>query len=250
MNRRRPVLFAALTALFAVAYISAIVKGPQLYTDYMSWKVGSRVVMITFPGGGGGTGFHVQAKSGETFLITNSHICDRSTDGQLNVQHPDNNQRAIPRRILENSATTDLCLVEPLPGIVGLRLGSSLTVGQLVQSYGHPGLRPLTQAKGSVVSREKIEILYDWINSDADRAACSKPKNKIEMVQTIFGIGEACLLVIDAVDTTVRTFPGSSGSPLVNEAGNVVGVIFASSNSTNNGCAVPLDALKQFLSQY
>jgi S1-C subfamily serine protease len=269
---------SAVQLLFAVAAVGAMLymstRAPEVHDAYLRWNVGSRVYKIQGQlKGGGGTGFALKAPSGTNYIITNSHVCDHVKDlspDKNSVLVVSDDGSAVRRRIISISDQTDLCLVEGMPGIEGLSLGSEPGVGQTVYVLGHPHLRPLTLQHGEIVGQEDIEIL-DHIISTGDpfldiltqanaTAACNMPKNRIVEVPIMMGIMgqppqevgklKLCIVVTEgAYLSTVTIFPGNSGSPVVDFWGKVVGVAFAS-DSTNWGSIVSIDDLREFIRRY
>ncbi len=158
----------------------------------------------------------------------------------------DGNPRPHTLRVLEVSQTTDLCVLEGVPGAHGSELAGSFPKWSRLYVVGHPYLEPNTLSSGYIVDRQIIQILDD----DKDEAQCTGQKRSWEQVPTEFGLMPVCVAHIDAWESTIDTYPGNSGSPVFDASGQVTGVIFASDRRTHRGSFIPLDALRDFLSAY
>lgn len=239
-------------------------KAPELHGYYLRSEVGSRTYMIKgVANGGGGSGFQVRAKSGQSYIVTNSHVCEgalsQSEDKTALLVMKDDGT-SLRRRILENSDFTDLCLLEGMPGVDGLTLGNEPGLGETAYVVGHPRLRPLSVSSGAIVGRHDVEILayilpgnplLDMMAPDMVKdAKCDLPKNQIVEADTPIGPIKACLNVTSsAYMSTIVIHPGNSGSPMVDMWGNVEGVAFAS-DGTTWAYSVSLSDLRRFLSRY
>lgn len=234
----KPALAATLALL--VGYV--VVEAPQLHHSYIRSKVGPSVVRITnLEQNSGGTGFAVEAPSGQTYILTNAHVC-------VGIEKPMvvdfKNNRQVPLRVIEVSRETDLCLVESVGNLKGLKMGSSLEIGDGVGIVGHPALMDLTLTKGDLI--EFMEAIVPVPPEFCEQA----PLNGGPFVETD-NIFFPCVEVIKpAGQTTVQIIGGSSGSPVVNMFGNVVGVAFAGRNDTHWAVIVPLKEVEKFLKPY
>ena len=81
-------------------------------------------------------------------------------------------------------------------------------------------------------------------------AQCSQTKHEIIAVQTFFGEFKLCIENVMALQTTVVGLPGNSGSPVVNQYGHLIGVLFAGDNQVHWSDLVPLEDIKKLLSAY
>ena len=257
-----------LLLLSSIGYVA--VKAPEMHDAFLRYKVGSRVYMIkNTPNGGGGTGFAIKGlKTGQTYIVTNSHVCDHimrdSQDGTVLVMGAEG---AMRRRVIEVSDKSDLCLIEDLPGVEGLSVGGEPSIGQAIKVVGHPRLRPLSISHGDIVGEQDVDIIsYILPTGDpmADSmigqqipikdAKCDLPKNELREVEVNF-MGaplklKICLNVTrGAYMSTAVIFPGNSGSPVVDFWGNVIGVAFAA-DETNWGDIVSNDDLRELLARY
>ena len=158
-----------------------------------------------------GTGFQINY-GGEQFIVTNKHVCNfGNKGGMIKVA-------GIYRKILSISIFHDLCLIEPLFYRKGLDLAGAMYRDEPLWVIGHPRGLPQTIRKGKfiVTSSEK----FPWI-----------------------GDHYVSYHLLDIV-----AYGGSSGSPIVDTLGNVVGVLFGAYRGYHTEAfIVPLEDLMLFL---
>ena len=189
------------------------------------------------PDGSGGEGTGV-VLSTDGLILTNNHVvAEAANGGTLSVTL--NNGSTSSATIVGRDPVTDLAVIRA-KGVSGLRpatLGSSaaLRVGESVVAIGSPlGLQ------GSVTS---------GIVSALDRPVRTGAEA---------GTGDTTSTVIDAVQTDAAINPGNSGGPLVNLAGQVVGINSAiaslgsgsgQSGSIGVGFSIPIDQARGIAKQ-
>lgn len=239
-------IFGAAGALFLDA--------PQLQQSYFNYRVNRNVLKLVKPTNHntGGTGFVVKAPSGSVYTMTNAHVCELHDNGYMHAISPGKVNRYYSLKIKAVSKDTDLCLLEPAPGFSGISRADSSYIGERVRAVGHPALLPLSDSSGVLSNFEDVEILYKTNISEAD---CTGPGFRYistigSMLDAIFGVQSLCFRTIAAASTNAITFPGSSGSPVVNVFGNLVGVVFAGHRMTNYGYIIPISEVNKFLEIY
>ena len=189
------------------------------------------------PDGSGGEGTGV-VLSADGLILTNNHVVAQAANGgTLSVTL--NNGSTSSATIVGRDPVTDLAVIRA-KGVSGLRpaaLGRSadLRVGESVVAIGSPlGLQ------GSVTS---------GIVSALDRPVRTGAEA---------GSGDTTSTVIDAVQTDAAINPGNSGGPLVNLAGQVVGINSAiaslgtgsgQSGSIGVGFSIPIDQARGIAKQ-
>ena len=221
------------------------IKSPEIHTAFIRSTVGSKVVTIRGKRGGG-TGFHVQARSGKIYILTNAHICALQESGNVNVRL-EGSSRYIPRRVIEVFAKHDLCLVEPVVGVGGVGLSNGVGFGEVIGLIGHPRLTPLTLTKGQFLGYTNIELLE---KKNVTQSECNGRFIEISdpLLQLLIGAKSFCFRTLNAGHISNTTYPGNSGSPVVNFYGNLVGVLFAgNSRAITEGYIVPIKFIKEFL---
>lgn len=262
--------YASLAFLLSMVMLASV-KAPEWHNHWLRAKVGSKVYMIrNYIGGGGGTGFAVKAPSGQSYIMTNDHVCNISKDGSLLIT--DESGNSIRRTIVAHDDNSDLCLIEGMPGVEGLTVASDAPRnGDILNVVGHPELLPLALSKGEMIGKHDMVIALGPINvtdpttGDVKQVdpsqggilpeQCSMTKNRqmdTEMNVLFFVVKvKMCAIAIhDAYVTNVQILPGNSGSPLVNYWGQLQGVAFASDSETHWGRMISLDDLKAFISNY
>ncbi|WP_116045534.1 S1C family serine protease [Amycolatopsis palatopharyngis] len=149
-------------------------------------------------GSGEGSGFVI---SDDGYILTNNHVVEAAADGgqiQVAFQNGDKAKATIVGR----DPTTDIAVVraEGVSGLTPAELGRSddLDVGQGVVAIGSPFSLAGTVTSGIVSS------LHRPVSAG--------------------GGGGDQATVMDAVQTDAAINPGNSGGPLVNMAGQVIGI--------------------------
>jgi serine protease Do len=161
-----------------------------------------------------GSGFLVHP---DGYLVTNAHVVEGASEVQVRLH----SGRRLVGQVIGRDSRVDLALVkidapEPLP-VLPMGDSETLRVGEFVIALGHPFGLEQTVSFG-IVSRKGAPLLvaapgFDFIQTDA------------------------------AVN------PGNSGGPLVNMAGQVVGVNTMAARNGTIGFAIPSNLVKGLLPQ-
>ena len=162
-----------------------------------------------------GSGFVVNEGG---YVLTNAHVVENATDIRVVFS---GSRREYPARIVGRDHLTDTALLRMKgnPAAVPLPLGhsSELEVGEIVLAMGNPLGLSHTLTQGLVSAKERVVP------------------------------GEGAPLV-DFIQTDSAINPGSSGGPLLNLYGEVVGINTAIVSSAQLiGFAVPIDTVKSVL---
>lgn len=210
-------------------------------------EAAEKVVTLTPPSrtNTGGTGFHVKAPSGLTYILTNAHVCGLAEDGFMAVHRDHYPDRQSMVMVIEVSKTADLCILSPITKVEGFDMADSIDGYESIYSVGHPRLEANTLSKGHVTARRPIALPIDATPNE-----CAARGGISQKIITFFGIFDMCVKEFDSLLTSLVIYPGSSGSPVFNKSGEVVGVVFAGNMETNYGAIVPTDEVNAFLTGY
>jgi putative serine protease PepD len=179
---------------------------------------------------GTGSGFVLDARG---HVVTNDHVVDvAGSDGQISVVLDDGDERRAT--VVGRSPSYDLAVIEvaDADALSPARMGSSgrLRVGEPVVAIGSPLGLTSTVTSGII-------------------SALSRPVRA-------GGVGESSY--ISAIQTDAAINPGNSGGPLVNFAGQVIGVnsaiatVGGSDGDAGNigvGFAIPIDQVRRTVQQ-
>ncbi len=210
--------------------------------------VGDSILKVTYRDNpnSGGTGFVIQTPNGNKVLITNAHVCKGGEKEGRVVLTGNKIARPLEMRIIESKPEEDLCVVEAPSYIPALRLGSQPGLGQHVSVVGYPYLRPLTLTEGYLRDMAFEVEFYE----ELEDTPCSQSNQTKKEVETFFGPLKVCSSKFISYDMTVTMYPGNSGSPVLDDAGYVVGVGFAAAQAMGISNSLRYSALASILSIY
>jgi serine protease Do len=178
--------------------------------------------------GGGGTTTGVGSGivlTADGYVLTNRHVVEGSTS--LKVTLEDGSE--YPASVVKVSSDQDLALVKvDATGLSPAKLGqsSAVTVGQTAIAIGSPlGTFTETVTKGIVSALDREISVRD--------EETGRPVTLSGLIQT---------------DAAIN--PGNSGGPLLNAAGEVIGVNTATASSAEGlGFAIPIDKAADLVAQ-
>lgn len=225
-------------ALFAVVVALVACSTPQASTPIQNLRETSVHIM-------NGSGGVVRAKSGQTYLLTNFHVCvNARVDGEVVGTYPDGTSVRGP--VVEEDVAGDLCLIKVTATKGALVIGEAPKVGDRLYTRGYPyGI--LGEFDGVILGYTE----YNYTYSIYDLGEC--PKGTVRR----YGHNDrlvGCEVTNKNTVTTIYAAPGSSGSPVVDGAGNIVGVVEshlhqAMPNKGNAGL-VPYSYVKAILARH
>jgi serine protease Do len=164
------------------------------------------------PRGSLGSGFLIHP---DGYLVTNAHVVEGTGEVQVRLA----TGRRLKGTVVGRDARVDLAIVkveskEPLP-VLPLGDSDRLRVGEFVMALGHPFGLEQTVSFG-IVSRKGAPL-------------------------------QAAAPGFDFIQTDAAVNPGNSGGPLVNMAGQVVGVNTMAARNGSIGFAIPANLVKGLL---
>ena len=185
-------------------------------------------------GSGSGSGIILSA---DGKILTNNHVASLAgTSGKITIDFNDGSH--APAKVLGTDPLTDTAVVQAqgVSGLTPATIGhsSSLQVGQSVVAIGSPFGLDATVTSGIV-------------------SALNRP---VDVGQ----VSQGNVTVYPAIQTDAAINPGNSGGPLVNLAGEVVGIDSAIQTGTDSssggepgsiglGFAIPIDAVLPIVQQ-
>jgi hypothetical protein len=187
---------------------------------------------------GGGTGFYAFKANKQKVIVTNAHVCELGTNGYVAVED-DNGLRSL-NKIITSDSIRDLCLVETTRGKTLALAAEGPKRFEIVRSIGHASLKDTSSTQGQFIGYRLEKFL------EAQKAGgCAEGATPVT-IETMFGPIDACEKQEQLGFTTIYSGPGASGSPVINQAGEVVGVL-NSGDGLKRAQFVPLSYLKEIL---
>jgi serine protease Do len=229
-----PLLFV----LGAVAgiFLSCARRAPEAQVVVAADPLESSIVAVTnTESNSGGTGWVTSAPSGRSVIVTNEHVCQVAQGEYVRIEDDAGNEKL--KGILKHNFARDLCVVEGIDAPALTLAESAPSRFETLAVMGHPYLKPTTPSKGQFLKTRLSAVGF------SRRPDGCPPPSVLE--QSIFG--DACVMNMELSLTTIAIYPGNSGSPVVNDKGEVVGVINSGDPRDNTGNFIPLPYVKETL---
>lgn len=168
------------------------------------------------------SGEQVEAASGQTYILSAGHCMGMMHNGNVTVTTEDG--RTLERRVIAEDGYSDLMLIEGVPGMGGLRIAKHSERFQHVRTFTHGARLQTYKTEGFLI--EKKELILPIFQITPDSPSCNSPKYKIESMDSWGGDRLSfCILDIPEFWMSAAVVPGSSGGMVVNDSGEVIGVV-------------------------
>jgi S1-C subfamily serine protease len=240
INMLTLILLAALSLSTYVGIDNVRDKSAQVMED-----VGESVYLVQ-NNAGHGTGWVARTKSGMKVMVTNVHVCEN----EMPIMWTEKNGVRTMMKVLFKDDKHDICLLTAPVGSVPLELADNYEPETNVYLVGFPIIEYMTSNKGLLKGLSMLQMPY---NLPVSKCKASKYKiYKIPMQQRdgSVKVQDTCVFEAPVVVTTANTDAGGSGSPMLNEKEEVVGMVMVTAGNIAWGQGVPLDALKEFLNKH
>lgn len=167
-----------------------------------------------------GSGVIIERKE-RFYVLTNQHVFRNAPADDIRIYLADG-RRLHPQRVLQDEATDVGVLAIDAPNLIASPVGDSdrMEIGDFVLAVGSPlGLRH--------------SVTFGIISAKGRRD---------------LHLGDATIRFQDFLQTDAAINPGNSGGPLLNSAGQVVGINDAIlTNTQNMGFAIPIDLARRVI---
>lgn len=228
---------------YVVVLVSSVIALLALGCGPSENSLRSRVVKLT-SARGSCSGEQVRAPSGTHYVLTAAHCIVLAEDGQINVITEDG--RELKRRVIAEDDKSDLLLLEGVPALAGIDIAAVAPKGTWIRTFTHGKGHATYKTEGELLETTEIQILISMSMEPIE--GCNKAKEKLISTETPFGSIYACLLSVKETFTQAMTQHGSSGGMVVNNEGELVGVV--SAGDGNYSALVTLSDIKAFLNNY
>lgn len=223
-------------ALVGVGHTNRSLVLPKNESDYAK-----TAVMITSENmKSGGTGVILDSRPGASYILTNMHVCQLIQIGGRVVTDDGAIYPVEGYRVYKKH---DLCLVNVTKDLhVKVKVADKAPeVYSPSIVVGHPALLPTMVTPGHFSKWQTIQLIVDM-------QACDGTEGEDEAIMCMFMGSKPILKTYSAQPTTSLIMPGSSGSGVFNDKGELSGLIFAGSQGLSYGFMVPWEYIHDFLS--
>lgn len=203
-------------------------------------------VKITNANRGQCSGEQIKAPSGQTYILSAGHCRDIAINDNYTITTEDG--RTLQRKFVAEDPESDLVLIEGIPNMGGLDIAKSSYKRQHVRTFTHGHGLDTYKTEGQLIAEKEVNIGVGYILTEDDLKKCSAPKFRVAEVPFGPFVMQVCVMSVTEHVTQAMVVPGSSGGMVVNDTGELVGVVSATDGSF--GFLVQLKDIRHFLSGY
>jgi S1-C subfamily serine protease len=171
------------------------------------------------------TGFEVIDQKRRVRFLSAAHVCESLPNFPIIINRVIKGKAKPLGRMtsFKSDPTTDMCELKvkwfdrKRRSVTGLKMAKKAIREEFVYVTGFPKMPYMTATWGRLKGIGNGHLRANWV----DASTClSVPKYHHH--------GMECWMSVESFETTAVTAPGGSGSPLLNNRGEVLGVVFAS----------------------
>lgn len=188
----------------------------------------------------GCTGIEVKAPSGRTYILTAGHcmaLVDKET-GEVDAITEKGNHYTV--NVIIGDIEHDLLLLTSANSL-SIDVADKVYEHQKVHTLTHGNRFPTYRTDGEMLEEREVHIHGEYILSKEDMDKC----NTSYASPAFDGRGLYCAIKMTMHIASAYVIPGSSGGPLLDSSGRLVGIVSCTYNDF--GGFVPLHDIKQFL---
>lgn len=206
------------------------------------------VVQLIGPDGGGCTGVQIiSPESGKRLILSAAH-CMGLVDEKGLVVVQVQSGRKMKLAVLREDSRSDLMAIAGTKHAGAIEVAETVKMHDRVHAITKGAMAPAYRTDGWILEETPGGFVAFPIVDEQDVARCeSMPKYKI--MADVFSM--LCVLDVWTTQTTAQIIPGSSGGPLLNEAGQLVGIASYTRRDVDTfGWFVRLRDVKAFLRKF
>lgn len=229
MKQIKITLIFVVSLFFIKSIANAEIVKPQSTSEFKQ----TSVRIYNSKRNSGGTGSILQSSKSGSTVLTNKHVCRLVEQGGYVEQAGNFHEIKSYKKFPDH----DLCLVKIDHNFnVELKISKSMAKSSdTVYVSGHPSLLPHIVSRGHLSDNLKIRLIVGLKD-------CAKPS----FICSVLG-GSPIFQTFDSQVVSNFIMPGSSGSAVFNDDGEVVGVVFAGMGELSYGFIVPQKYILYFL---